>query len=654
MEENKPEMTKLQQDSDKNYLDLAEKMADQNKYEKIETFLELIKQPQHLTLKDQINYNYLLAYKYAYHREYHKELKVLDEGISLAKKGNLTLEVIMGNCYKGNLFLQREKLEEAKNLILKIDAQFKNLNGLEKKESKGMIIHLLRLKVIYFQKLGKYNKCNEIIEELEAESQNIHEDSSHLFISETLANFYFQIGDFEKAIQYYMNMIDFAKKYDNRQLQSRTYVKLGDIFLERGDLYYAWEYFFHAFQIAELLEWKYGIGATLTRLAEIYLQKGDYVKTTVFLKRALAVHEADSNIYGKSMDLLILVQMYADMNNKKKAHKYVQILLAISKKYSKPIYNYRYLLAKACTIKIENGIRNIISAGNILRDLVKEKALPISLRIKTRILLADSLFQELLITKNESIIDEIQEIIQLLANDAAKNHSFSILAESTFLKGKLELIKMEIHKAQISFTQALQITQKYQLIRLEKRISLDYDLFLEKINDLPSSVLTMTEIEKGLELINPKRTLRRMMKKQELEDITFKSEDPLFLTIISKAGIPFYTYNFVEEWQSNNLFSNFITALSDFSQDLFSQRLDRIKIGTNTIIMVPFHENSICYVLKGQTYPAQEKLQKFIQKLSVSKKIISKITQYLQNFQIIKNGDYPALDNLVESIFFNS
>ena len=64
---------------------------------------------------------------------------------------------------------------------------------------------------------------------------------------------------------------------------------------------------------------------------------------------------------------------------------------------------------------------------------------------------------------------------------ALKENSYTLLAEINFFKSKIALINLKLTKTQEFLTQSLKITQKYQLTRLEKKISVEYDHFLDQL-----------------------------------------------------------------------------------------------------------------------------------------------------------------------------
>ena len=142
-----------------------------------------------------------------------------------------------------------------------------------------------------------------------------------------------------------------------------------------------------------------------------------------------------------------------------------------------------------------------------------------------------------------------------------------------------------------------------------------------------------------------------MMRKKEIGPVEILPEEPLLLSIISKGGISLYTHIFSKEWENKLMFSSFMDAFNSFSHEFFSKTLDRVKIGENTIIMTPFENKILCYVIKGQTYPAQQKLNKFSEEIQNSKEILDALNSSFSTGAVLNEENSPVLGELVNTIF---
>ena len=110
--------------------------------------------------------------------------------------------------------------------------------------------------------------------------------------------------------------------------------------------------------------------------------------------------------------------------------------------------------------------------------------------------------------------------------------------------------------------------------------------------------------EKIDQLLNP------LKNQAEIPDTT--PESPIFLVVMANSGIPLYTKIFSKELDiTEELFSGFLSAFNTFSDDIFSEGLDRAHFGKFTILMTGMPPFISCYVFKGQSFLAQQKFAQF-------------------------------------------
>ena len=124
--------------------------------------------------------------------------------------------------------------------------------------------------------------------------------------------------------------------------------------------------------------------------------------------------------------------------------------------------------------------------------------------------------------------------------------------------------------------------------------------------------------------------------------------------ILAEGGVLIFSYPFSEEWKfDDELFSSFLAAFNSISDEIFSEGLDRVKFGKQTVLMEQVEDFSICYLFKGQTYPAKQKLIKFTEKLHNTTNIWQLLERFYQTNQVLELKDSPTLESLIEEIFIS-
>ena len=84
---------------------------------------------------------------------------------------------------------------------------------------------------------------------------------------------------------------------------------------------------------------------------------------------------------------------------------------------------------------------------------------------------------------------------------------------------------------------------------------------------------------------------------------------------------------------------------------MFSQGLDRAIFGEYTILINSVSPFIICYLFKGQSFLAQQRMKQFIDTIQTDKKIWETIKKYYEAHRLIQETDLPSLDILVNKVF---
>lgn len=495
-------------------------------------------------------------------------------------------------------------------------------------------------------------KCNELISIIKEQPKQIigiKRDVASAFNG--MGEYYMVIYDFNKALEYYGKALKIEKEISGKNEMANIYCNMGEIYRLQGDLDHAMEYYEHSLTLGETMDNKPLIAGVLENIAFIYYEKGDLDKSLNYEKKSLMLVKEIGNNFGIVGRLFCIIPIYLDQNELASVHICLEELRKIKDFEENPFFNYRFLVAKALVLKKTGGIRNIIRAEDILIEIAEDKSVFPQFLVLVLLNLCELLYEELQITNRIVILDEIGPIIIRLLDIMEKEYSYILLAEVYLFKSKLSLINLEIDEAQRLLTKGQQITQKYKLLRLEKKISLEHDQLLEKLEIWKEFKKQNAPMSERLKLVSFEGDLNLMMRKKEIEHVEIIPEESLFLSIISKGGTSFYTHFFSKEWEDKKMFNSFMSAFNMFSNELFSMTLDRVKIGDNTIIMVPFDDKFLCYVIKGQTYPAQQKLNKFLEGIKNSKEILDAINRSFSTGLVLTNENAPDLGELVSTIF---
>ncbi|MFX1490500.1 MAG: hypothetical protein ACFFBI_15220, partial [Promethearchaeota archaeon] len=266
--------------------------------------------------------------------------------------------------------------------------------------------------------------------------------------------------------------------------------------------------------------------------------------------------------------------------------------------------------------------------------------------------LCDLLLVELRSLGMLEIIDELKFYISKLLVIAEKNHSYSILAESHLLQAKLALITFDLKDARRLIAKAQSIAEKYSLSRLAMKISIEHDDLLRHLNMWENLRDSKVSIAERLELSGMTEQMSDMIHPHEIEFPKISDEDPVVFLILSQGGRPIFSQLFAKEWEfEDHLLGGFLSAINSFSDEMFAEGLDRAIFGNFNLVMREIAPFLMCYLFKGQSYLAHQKLSNFIENFQNSTSLWETLKRALNKGQILESKDLPSLSLLINESF---
>ncbi|MFX0036663.1 MAG: tetratricopeptide repeat protein [Candidatus Hermodarchaeota archaeon] len=461
---------------------------------------------------------------------------------------------------------------------------------------------------------------------------------------------HFRKGDFSKALKFGRRSLMIKEISIFTKLA--TLHLLGAIYKDKGNIDRTLRYYGRAAKLAEkegylegFIENTMGIGAT-------YRMKGDFDQATKYLMKSLRLSEENNNLYGISSSLFYLILTNLDNNFPEKAHSYLEKLEEFTKQNETNVFKQLNMIAKALVLKRSGRMRSRAEAENLLIEVSKDEYAIPQLYLLAIVNLCDLYLEELYITNNLEILEDLNPLISRIFEIAEKQNSYLWLTETKLLQAKVALIQMKIEEAEILLTQAQQIAEMHGLDLLAIKISNEYDVLLEQLNTWDSLKKKDAPMSERIKLASFDGVINRMQGKSTIELPKLSHEIPVLLLIISEGGVPLFSNQFIKELSfEDDLISGFLTAFNNFSQELFAKRLDRAKFGEYTILMQSVSLFSICYLFKGQTYLAKQKFLRFVKHIQKSNTIWETMNKFYKSNRVIELKDQPLLETLIKKIF---
>ena len=125
-------------------------------------------------------------------------------------------------------------------------------------------------------------------------------------------------------------------------------------------------------------------------------------------------------------------------------------------------------------------------------------------------------------------------------------------------------------------------------------------------------------------------------------------EVPELFLVLNDQGMKIYSKVFTaESTLDDQVVGDLLTAVNSFIQETFSASgsIERLKHKEHTVMLKPIENYLTCYVFKGQSYTALQKLEKFIDTIKTKQELYQNM---LESKEEIVNDDFS---DLVSSIF---
>lgn len=465
----------------------------------------------------------------------------------------------------------------------------------------------------------------------------------------TIGLVYFLKGDLNKALETCDRGL--AINEISNYLKSGFFTLLGGIYTNKGELDLALKYQTKGQQLAEETQLYEGLASVLNGIATVYRLKGDYEQATIYFKRSLALSQnigfLDREIY--SQFYLFLLNFEHEYN--KQAQLHLERLGELADQNKIKYYSQVYLLAKAIMLKKKGLTRNKAEAERILKQIVSEDITKSETYILAIITLCDFLLEELYEYNDPDVLDELNRLIIQLINLAENQNSYLWITEGKLLQAKLALVQIDLEKGKVLLTQAQQIAEEHSLNLLAQKISNEHDILLERADEWDKLKNENAPMADRIKLASIDGVIERFQGKKVVDPPELVNEEPILLLIMDNSGTTCFNHTFSVKWDHSDLFSSFMSAFNTFSDEIFSKSIDRIRIGENTILINPVEPFLACYVIKGQSYPALQKLTRFTEAIKTNSEIWEALNKSIKTSEILELDKPPILKTIISEIF---
>jgi tetratricopeptide (TPR) repeat protein len=581
------------------------------------------------------------------------------------------------------------EFDEAKILIKKAESLFNSLTDVSSSDISKLKANLLEVEVPIHLFKNYYRKASKLANECLSLWEEIGNKSGVITILLLLGHIKMMLSDYDTAIDYGLkalaqsNELGFQMRiagsftliagtylYRGDLNQSLTYCKkalsikelgkrdnlyififLGRIYATKGELDRSLKYSMQAIPLAEENYNKDQLAMIFQGIGGIYRMKNEYNKAVEYYTRSLTLSKQIGYSFITMANVFSLFMLNIENNFPDKAHQYLELSKKTAEQTENKIITQGYQIARAIDLKLSERRRNRAEAEKLLQQVVEDDVVFPELYYYSIVSLCDLLLEELSIYNNPEILEEINSLIKRSLDIAQKQNSYLILAEVKLLQAKVALVEMKIESAKKFLIEAQRIAEMRGLYLLAQKISSEHDTLLERQKDWENLKKEEAPMIERIKLASVDRVIDRISGKRAIDPPELVNEESILLLIMDNSGIPYFNHIFVENWDYTDLFSSFMSAFNTFSSEIFSKSIDRIRIGENTILINPIESFLACYVIKGQSYPALQKLTRFSEAIKENTEIWQALNKSVKTSEMLELNNLSILKNVINEIF---
>ena len=459
-------------------------------------------------------------------------------------------------------------------------------------------------------------------------------------------------GELDQSINYLKQGLDIAEEINSKFGIAVLHTNLGIVYQFKGELNISLKHYEISLNLFKEINNRQRVAALYNMIGELLNNKGEVEQALRNIEKSLAIRKEIGSPFYLISSLVSATEISLETGDMDKVNKYFHAVKKLSEQIKHPGIERWIAFIEAMKLKRSQRIRDKAKVEELLKKILEKSDTQFELTIKTLIHLCDLFLTELHTTNNLEVLDEINPLINRLLEIAKISHSYWILCETYILQARVAIITLDLNEARRLLTQAQLLAEKYGLNQLAIKISNEHDELLKQLKVWESLRESKAPVKERIELARLNDQMANMLQKRVTEPDEIKDEESVVILIISTGGTPIFSQSFAEGWSfQDHLFGGFLSAINSFSGEMFSQGLDRAIFGEYTILINSVSPFIICYLFKGQSFLAQQRMKQFIDTIQTDKKIWETIKKYYEAHRLIQETDLPSLDILVNKVF---
>ncbi len=471
----------------------------------------------------------------------------------------------------------------------------------------------------------------------------------------SLSTIYSRLGEFDRAISFLNRSLSLTQEMNLTLDYGLTMCLLTNILIIKGQIAEAMDALEKAEKTFKQLEFKMGQFVVYRLKGILAYQKGDFKASRDLLMKSFAELDPQKDYKDYNETLFWLIILALEENRIAEAKSYLDSLQKNIDRKSNQITLLESQLASALILKKSNNNEILAKARRILTEIVNSETLDYHLKSIAYFNLVEVLLKESQNIRNEQLFPEINQLIAKHFQRAQEIDSKLEIVENIWLKANAALLQYNVKEAQLLFEEGENLSEETGLQRLGLKFTRAITVLKNNLPEQPLSTTlendhALNQTEKDFE-----SEIVKMIDKQTIKIKKIQKEEPVLLLIVYEGGVTVFSKKFSSKEMIDEMFvGGFLTAIDAFMHQTFATRgsIEKIQHQEYTLLLKIENPLLFCYVYKGQSFTAVQKLNQLIQRLKNTENLWNVLTK--NHGEQINSVDKEGIGQIAEQTFLGN
>ena len=473
----------------------------------------------------------------------------------------------------------------------------------------------------------------------------------------SLIGFYHGVlGNLAESLNYRLQALELYKKVKDKRFIAYILDLIGTIYMDQGDEDTALKYQLEVLNLSKSIDNKYIIGYNTRMIGIIHFYKGEFENSLYYLKNAVVKFEEVEHDDGTADCLWILIYISVLVHDEMIINKYFEKFKdIIGRVKDNKFIDQRYQFSEAIILKSSNRLANKIKAQELFQQLYAEEGVFYQIKNFSILSLCELFLDELKATGNKELLVEIKSLISKLIDFATAQHVYTDLIRAYIILSRVVLLEFDIKHSQNLLTLAQNIAEEKGLKFLTLFVSKELDDFTAKSSQYMELIQKHVTINDLIELMFPEDNLAQLLYKRTVTMLNLQPETPVMFLIVINTGLCLFSQSFTGTTSTDDqLVAGLLTAINQFSGEIFSQTIDRIKFHEYTLLLKAKEPFLFCYLFSGASYTALKRLENFILKISSDLVTWEILLENVKLGRTLPPAEHQIIDQYIQEILYIS